>query len=101
MQKLMTNLLTLLQFNIFYEKDKTMSKNEMIEKLQKEIYWIDASIKRMERVWKSGAYRINVIEDICETLNNLKNTKRKLTEIVNALQLENSAQDKTDNTLTK
>ena len=78
-----------------------MNKNELIEKLQKEIYWIDASITRMERVWKSGAYRINVIEDICETLNNLKSTKRKLTEILNTLQLENSAQDKTDNSLTK
>ena len=97
MQKLMTNLLTLLQFNIFYEKDKTMSKNEMIEKLQKEIYWIDASIKRMERVWKSGGYRISLLADIRETLTNLKNTKNNLTQILNTLQNEKFY----ENTLTK
>ena len=85
MQKLMTNLLTLLQFNIFYEKDKTMSKNEMIEKL------------RMERVWKSGGYRISLLADIRETLTNLKNTKNNLTQILNTLQ--NKKFD--ENTLTK
>ncbi len=75
-----------------------MNKNEMIEKLQREIFWIDVSIKRMEKVWKSGGYHISLTEDVCETITNLRDSKNNLTEILNALQLESSAQTKNNET---
>jgi len=76
-----------------------MKRIEMIEKLENQIFWIDVSIKRMERVWISGKYDVTLITDVSETLSSLREAKEELTKILDDLQVKNSS--KTNNTLTK
>ena len=69
-----------------------MDKNEVIKKLERQIFWIDISRKRMEKVWRSGAFHISLLEDVTETCDNLKDAQKELTEILTSLKIENSSQ---------
>ena len=69
-----------------------MDKNEVIKKLERQIFWINISRKRMEKVRRSGAFHISLLEDVNETCDNLKDAQKELTEILTSLKIENSSQ---------
>ena len=69
-----------------------MDKKELVKKLERQIFWIDISRKRMERVYHSGAFNIALLEDITETCDNLKDAQKELTEILTSLKVESSSQ---------
>lgn len=78
-----------------------MDKSEIIKKLERQIFWIDVSRKRMEKVRRSGAFHISLLEHINETCDNLNDAQKELTEILNDLKVEQSVQKEDNNLLSK
>ena len=78
-----------------------MDKSEIIKKLERQIFWIDVSRKRMEKVRRSGSFHISLLEHINETCDNLNDAQKELTEILNVLKVEQSLQKEDNNLLSK